>query len=60
MGEKTHEHQCSCFLKNIFLVFQKIEIKYAYIYIYWLSKGTVEILEKNMLYFKLYKKGKVF
>jgi hypothetical protein len=32
----------------------KIDIIFAYTYRY--SKGTIEILEKNMLYFELHKK----
>jgi hypothetical protein len=38
------------------LDFKKYEIKYPHTYKHF--EGSVEILEKNMLYFKLYKKDK--
>jgi hypothetical protein len=43
-------------IKLYYLNFKKIEIKYLHTYKY--SKDTVEISEKNMLYFELYKKDK--
>jgi hypothetical protein len=45
----------SLFKKHIFGILKKSEIKYTYTYD---SKGTIEILEKNILYFELYKKDK--
>jgi hypothetical protein len=43
-------------IKSYYLYSKKIEIKYLHTYKHF--KDTVEISEKNMLYFKLYKKDK--
>jgi hypothetical protein len=43
-------------IKSYYLNSKKIEIKYLHTYKH--SEATVEILEKNMLYFGLYKKDK--
>jgi hypothetical protein len=49
MSISAHE-----FKNHNYFDFKKIEINYAHTYDYF--EGTVEILDKNMLYFELYKK----